>query len=49
MISVVKRRIFPGSFKREAVDLVATNGLSSGAVARESGLHESVVRRWMMQ
>jgi transposase len=48
-MSVVKRRIFPESFKREAVDRVATSGLSPGAVARELGLHETVLRRWMMQ
>ena len=43
------RRIFPESFKREAVDRVATSGLSVMAVARELGLHETVLRRWMMQ
>lgn len=48
-MSVVKRRIFPESFKREAVDRVATSGLSAGAVARELGLHETVLRRWMTQ
>ena len=48
-MSVVKRRIFPESFKREAVDRVATSGLSAGSVARELGLHETVLRRWMMQ
>lgn len=42
------RRVFPESFKREAVDRVATSGLSVGAVARELGLHETVLRRWMM-
>ena len=45
----VKRRVFPETFKREAVDRVATSGLSAGAVARELGLHETVLRRWMMQ
>jgi transposase len=45
----VKRRVFPESFKREAVDRVATSGLSAGAVARELGLHETVLRRWMAQ
>ena len=43
------RRVFPESFKREAVDRVGTSGLSAGAVARELGLHETVLRRWMMQ
>lgn len=44
-----QRRVFPESFKREAVDRVAASGLSAGAVARELGLHETVLRRWMMQ
>lgn len=34
----VQRRVFPYSFKREAVDRVANSGLSAGAVARELGL-----------
>jgi transposase len=42
-----QRRVFPEAFKREAVDRVATSGLSAGAVARELGLHETVLRRWM--
>ena len=42
------RRVFPESFKREAVDRVATSGLSAGAVAKELGLHETVLRRWMV-
>jgi transposase len=45
----VKRRVFPEAFKREAVDRVRSSGLSAGAVARELGLHETVLRRWMMQ
>ena len=45
----VKRRVFPETFKREAVDRVASSGLSAGVVARELGLHETVLRRWMMQ
>ena len=45
----VQRRNFPDSFKREAVDRVANGGLSVGAVARELGLHETVLRRWMTQ
>ena len=28
---------------------MATSGLSAGAVARELGLHETVLRRWMSQ
>ena len=45
----VQRRVFPESFKREAVDRVANSGLSAGAVARELGLHETVLRRWKTQ
>ena len=45
----VQRRNFPDSFKREAVDRVANSGLSVGSVARELGLHETVLRRWMTQ
>ena len=48
-MSGVKRRVFSEAFKREAVDRVATSGLSAGAVAIELGLHETVLRRWMMQ
>ncbi len=44
-----QRRVFPESFKREAVDRVASSGLSAGAVAKELGLHETVLRRWMIQ
>ena len=42
----VQRRVFPESFKREAVDRVANSGLSAGAVARELGLHETVLCGW---
>jgi transposase len=45
----VQRRNFPDSFKREAVDRAANGGLSVGAAARELGLHETVLRRWMTQ
>ena len=48
-MSAVKRRVFPETFKREAVDRVTTSGLSAGAVAIELELHETVLRRWMMQ
>ena len=44
-----QRRVFPESFKREAVDRVTHSGLTPGAVARELGLHETVLRRWMTQ
>jgi len=35
------RRVFPEAFKREAVDRVASSGLSVGEVARELGLRET--------
>jgi transposase len=44
-----QRRVFPESFKREAVDRVANSGLTAGAVARELGLHETELRRWLTQ
>lgn len=44
-----QRRIFPEAFKREAVERVAMSGLSAGAVTAELGLHETVLRRWMVQ
>jgi len=43
------RRVFPESFKREAVDRVATSGLSGRQGGGRAGLHETVLRRWMMQ
>ena len=46
---VAKRRVFPEVFKREAVEHVATSGLSAGRVAAKLGLHETVLRRWMIQ
>jgi transposase len=45
----VTRRVFPETFNRAAVDQVGTSGLSVGAVARELGLHETVLRRRMTQ
>jgi transposase len=42
------RRVFPEAFKREAADRVRSSGLSAGKVAAELGLHETVLRRWMM-
>ena len=41
-----KRRHFPESFKRQAVERVATSGLSLRRVAEELGVHETVLRRW---
>jgi transposase len=39
------RRLYPESFKCEAVDRVVSSGLSPGKVAMELGLHETVLRR----
>ena len=36
-------------FKREAVDRVISSGLSVGKVARELGLNETVLRRWVVR
>jgi transposase len=46
-MAVVKRRAFPASFKREAVDRVNASELSVGEVATELGVHVSLLRRWM--
>lgn len=42
-----KRRVFPDSFKREAVERVRTSGMTIISVAEELGLHETVLRRWI--
>lgn len=42
-----KRRHFPESFKRQAVERVRTSGLPICRVAEELGVHETVLRRWM--
>ena len=42
-----KRRHFPESFKRQAVERVRTSGLPICRVADELGVHETVLRRWM--
>lgn len=45
----VSRRGSPRAFKGEAADRIETTGLLTGAVAGASGLHETVLRRWMMR
>jgi transposase len=42
-----RRRVFPETFKREAVDRVGTSGLPIVRVAEELGLDETVLRRWI--
>jgi transposase len=42
-----QRRSFTDDYKRQAVDLVASSGSSIGSVAKELGLRDSVLRRWV--
>jgi transposase len=42
-----QRRSFTDDYKRQAVDLVASSGRSVGSVAKELGLRDSVLRRWL--
>ncbi len=42
-----QRRSFTEEYKRQAVELVLSSGRSIGAVAKELGLRDSVLRRWV--
>ena len=42
-----KRRSFTDDYKRQAVDLVASSGRSIWSVAKELGLRDLVLRRWV--
>ena len=42
-----QRRSFTDEYKQQAVDLVASCGRSIGSVAKELGLRDSVLRRWV--
>ena len=44
-----QRRSFTDDYKQKAVDLVASSGRSVGSVAKELGLRDSVLRRWVEQ
>ena len=44
-----QRRSFTDDYERQAVDLVASSGRSIGSVAKELGLRDSVLRRWVEQ
>lgn len=44
-----QRRSFTDDYKRQSVDLVASSGRSIGSVAKELGLRDSVLRRWVEQ
>jgi transposase len=43
------RRKFSGEFKAETVKLIQTSGRTVGSVAKELGILDSVVRRWVQQ
>ena len=42
-----RRRSFTDDYKRQAAGLVASSGRSIGSVAKELGLRDSVLRRWV--
>ncbi|MCK1551940.1 transposase [Bradyrhizobium sp. 177] len=42
-----QRRSFTEDYKRQAVELAVSSGRSIGAVAKELGLRDSVLRRWV--
>ena len=44
---MAKRRIFTSEFKVEAVRLVADRGVSVAQAARDLGVHENVLRKWV--
>ena len=44
-----KRRKFTNEFKLEAVKLVESSGLSMAQVARDLGIGETVLNRWVKQ
>ena len=46
-MEIRQRRSFTDDYKRQAVDLVASSGRSVGSVAKELGLRDSVLRRWV--
>jgi transposase-like protein len=44
-----QRRSFTDDYKRQTGDLVVSNCRSVGSVAKELGLRDSVLRRWVEQ
>ena len=44
-----KRRVFTREYKAEVVGLIRRSGRSVGSVAKELGLTETAVRRWVGQ
>ena len=49
MISKQKRKKYTPEFKTEAVKLVLKEGLTGAQAARDLGVGESVLRRWVKQ
>lgn len=49
MEAMVVRRKYSAEFKAEAVKLASQAGVSVSAVARDLGVHESILRRWMQE
>jgi len=43
------RRVFSREFKFEAVKLVRERGVSAAQVARDLGIHQNVVSRWVRE
>jgi transposase len=43
-----RRRTFSDEYKVEAVRLVSESGKSVGAIARELGIGETALRRWVV-
>ena len=43
------RRVFSREFKVEAVRLVRERGVSVAQAARDLGVHENVIRKWVKQ
>ena len=43
------RRVFTREFKVEAVKLVRNRGVSVAQAARDLGLHENVLRKWVRE
>ena len=42
-----QRRSFTEDYKRQAVELAVSSGRSIGSIAKELGLRDSVLRRWV--
>jgi transposase len=42
-----RRRSFTEDYKQQAVELVRSSGRSIGSVAKELGLRDAVLRRWV--